>query len=441
MFQNSQSKAPRPVPVAARDGLSDAQIKAKFHQLLVNSVDVKAMNQLDEKTVRRELKGAIDELFLTHTDLLRHREKDRLAQELVDEMVGFGPLEILLRDPTISDILINGPNEVHIERHGRLEKSEVRFSGPEQLLRVIQRIAGRVGRRIDESSPMVDARLPDGSRFNAVIAPLALDGALVSIRRSVTHEMQPEDFVAAGAITSDMLQFLQGAIAARLNVIVAGGTGSGKTTLLNMLSGFISPRERIVTIEDAAELRLRQPHVARMETRVANIEGKGCVTTRDLVRNALRMRPDRVIVGECRGEEAFDMLQAMNTGHDGSLTTIHANTATDAIGRLEMLLGMAQSELPMWYINRQIGAALDLVIHVARLSGGVRKVTEICEVCESRDGTTPVIPIFHFEETGVDAQGHTVGEFKVAARVPDILKRINARGGQISESLFAKVGV
>jgi len=385
MFQQTHSDLLKVRPDEKTSRQSDKVIKEKFHRWLIEMVDVRAMLKLDEAVVRRELRAAIDKLFLSHPELVRHGEKDRLAQELIDEMVGFGPLESLLRDNTITDILINGPEHVFVERSGQLEETRVRFSDNDQLVRIVQRIAGRVGRRIDESSPTVDARLPDGSRFHAVISPIALDGALVSVRRFASHAITAQQFVASGGMSEEMMAFLQAAIHARLNMVIAGGTGSGKTTLLNMLSGYISPRERIVTIEDAAELRLRQPHVARMETRCENLEGKGLVSTRDLVRNALRMRPDRIIVGECRGEEVFDMLQAMNTGHDGSLTTIHANSAEDTISRLEMLLGLAQDNLPMWYIRQQIASSIDLVVHVKRLANGKRKVTQIGQVYKDGD--------------------------------------------------------
>lgn len=384
MFQNVQAESPNRSSDSHVKANEDKTIKERLHRLLIEMVDVRAMLKLDENIVRRELRTAIETLFMSHSDLVRHREKDRLAQELIDEMVGFGPLESLLRDTTVSDILVNGPKNVYVERYGQMEETPIQFNDNDQLVRIIQRIANRVGRRIDESSPAVDARLPDGSRFHAVISPIALDGALVSIRRFTSHAITPEQFVAGGGMSEDMMSFLKAAVRARLNMVIAGGTGSGKTTLLNLLSSFISPRERIVTIEDAAELRLRQPHIARMETRCENSEGKGLLSTRDLIRNALRMRPDRIIVGECRGEEVFDMLQAMNTGHNGSLTTLHANSAEDAISRLEMLLGLAQGNLPMWYIRKQIACSIDLVVHVRRAGNGRRTVTQIGQVV--RDG-------------------------------------------------------
>lgn len=423
MFQQTHSN---PVRVRADEKSSrrdDKAIKEKFHRWLIEMVDVRAMLQLDEAVVRRELRSAIEKLFLSHPELVRHGEKDRLAQELIDEMVGFGPLESLLRDGSITDILINGPQHVYVERSGQLEETSVRFSDNEQLVRIVQRIAGRVGRRIDESSPTVDARLPDGSRFHAVISPIALDGALVSVRRFASHAITAQQFVSSGGMSEEMMAFLQAAIHARLNMVIAGGTGSGKTTLLNMLSGYISPRERIVTIEDAAELRLQQPHVARMETRCENLEGKGLVSTRDLVRNALRMRPDRIIVGECRGEEVFDMLQAMNTGHDGSLTTIHANSAEDTISRLEMLLGLAQDNLPMWYIRQQIASSIDLIVHVKRLANGKRKLTQIGQVVKDGDAIR-LKPMFvcRFSEDGGEPT------FERREIPSDLVSKMNSRG-------------
>lgn len=422
MFQQTHSS---PLKTRADERPSrqdDKVIKEKFHRWLIEMVDVRAMLKLDEAVVRRELRAAIETLFLSHPELVRHGEKDRLAQELIDEMVGFGPLEELLRDNAITDILINGPKHVYVERGGQLEEAPVRFADNEQLVRIVQRIAGRVGRRIDESSPTVDARLPDGSRFHAVISPIALDGALVSVRRFASHAITAEQFVSSGGMSEEMMAFLQAAIHARLNMVIAGGTGSGKTTLLNMLSGYISPKERIVTIEDAAELRLRQPHVARMETRCENLEGKGLVSTRDLVRNALRMRPDRIIVGECRGEEVFDMLQAMNTGHDGSLTTIHANSAEDTISRLEMLLGLAQDNLPMWYIRQQIASSIDLVVHVKRLASGRRTVTQIGQVIKEGDAVK-LKPMFvcRFPEGGGEPT------FERRAISSDLVSKMNSR--------------
>lgn len=419
MFQQTRSETTSRTadPLIRQD--EDKSIKERLHRLLIEMVDVRAMLKLSDRVVRRELRSAIDTLFMSQPDLARHREKERLAQELIDEMVGFGPLESLLRDATISDILVNGPNHVYVERYGKIEETAVQFSDDAQLLRIIQRIAGRVGRRIDESSPTVDARLPDGSRFHAVISPIALDGALVSIRRFNSQSISPQEFVSGGGMSAEMMTFLQRAVETKLNMVIAGGTGSGKTTLLNLLSGFISPRERIVTIEDAAELRLRQPHIARMETRCENSEGKGLLSTRDLLRNALRMRPDRIIVGECRGEEVFDMLQAMNTGHDGSLTTIHANSAEDAISRLEMLLGLAQDNLPMWYIRKQIACSIDIVVHVRRLSNGKRKVTQIAHVVKEGESIATK-PVFAYR-TEADGAGP---EFELIEIPKDLTRKM-----------------
>ncbi len=333
-----------------------------------------------------------------------------------------------MHDPTISDILINGPKCVYVERRGKLERAPVQFRDLDHLVGIVQRIAGRVGRRIDESSPMVDARLPDGSRLNAVIKPLALDGALVSIRRFPSKPMTTGELLQRRAAAPEMLDLLAACVRARLNIMISGGTGSGKTTLLNVLSSFILSTERIATIEDAAELQLQQPHVARMETRPPNLEGGGAVSSRDLLRNALRMRPDRIIVGECRGAEAFDMLQAMNTGHDGGMTTIHANETRDALSRLEMLIGMAAPELPMWFIHRQISSAIHIIVQVARLADGSRKITQISEVTGMNGNTINMHDLFLFKQTGVDAQGQIIGQFHTTGIPPQCAERLTRHG-------------
>ena len=348
-----------------------------------------------------------------------------LVNEVLDETFGLGPLEPLMRDPTITDILINGPKTVYVERNGQLEPATIAFHDERHLLQIVQRIAGRVGRRVDETSPMVDARLPDGSRINAVVAPLALDGTLVSIRRFGAKPLLMADLMAKKAIPTEMVEFLGACVKARINAIVSGGTGSGNTTLLNALSAFIPANERVATIEDAAELRLQQPHVARMETRPANLEGTGEVTTRDLVRNALRMRPDRIIVGECRGPEALDMLQAMNTGHDGSLTTIHANDTRDALSRLEMMIGMAGFDLPIWIIRRQIAAGIQLIVQVARLHGGARKVVKISELTGMEGDVTSMHDLFIYKQTGVDPDGKALGYFQSAGIRPRLLEKLD----------------
>ena len=341
------------------------QYKKELHQQLIAGMDLATIGTLSEEELRQEVRQAAEHLCHRSSDLLSLSDRERLVSEVMDETFGLGPLEALLRDPTITDILINGPKIVYIERTGRLEEGQIAFHDDRHLVQIIQRIVGRVGRRVDETTPMVDARLPDGSRVNAVIAPLALDGPLLSIRRFGSRPFLVSDLMARGAITSEMVEFLSACVKAEVNMVISGGTGSGKTTLLNAISAFIPESERIVTIEDAAELRLQQRHVARMETRPANIEGVGEVTTRDLVRNALRMRPDRIIIGECRGSETLDMLQAMNTGHDGSMTTVHANDTREALGRLEMMVGMAGFDLPMWIIRRQIASAIQLIVQVA----------------------------------------------------------------------------
>jgi pilus assembly protein CpaF len=344
----------------------------------------------------------------------------------------------LLRDQSISDIRINGPFSVYCERGGLLEKSSVTFTSEEHLLKIVQRIAGRVGRRIDATSPMVDARLADGSRVNAIIPPLALDGSLVSIRRFPNKALRATDLIERRAITSEMIDFLSAAVRARRNILISGGTGSGKTTLLNMLSGFIPDTERIATIEDAAELRLQQAHVVRMETRPANVEGMGSVTCRDLARNALRMRPDRLVVGESRGPEALDMLQAMNTGHDGCMTTLHANDTRDAISRLEMMVGMAGFDLPIWVIRRQIAGAVHLIVHAARLSGGVRRVTKISEITGMEGENITMHDLFVFRQTGLDSEGRAAGQFLSTGIRPKCLEVLEAMGARLPGSMFER---
>src|SRR5438128_2519108 len=356
------------------------ELKRQIHSKLVERLDFTRVRDLSSDAMRRDIRRVIEHLCDTENPLLNRIEREKLIEEVLDETLGFGPLEILLKDPTISDILVNGPHKIYVERRGKLEKTEVKFRDNDHLLQIIDRIVSKVGRRVDETSPMVDARLPDGSRVNAIIQPLALDGPTMSIRRFGANPLKLEDLLNYKAFTPEMAMLMEAAIKARLNIVISGGTGCGKTTLLNTLSGFIPPDERIVTIEDAAELQLQQDHIVRLETRPSNIEGKGEINTRDLVRNSLRMRPDRIVIGECRGAEALDMLQAMNTGHEGSLTTLHANDTHDAIGRLEIMVGMAGFDLPIWVIRRQIASAIHIIVQVSRLLGGARKVTKISEV-------------------------------------------------------------
>jgi pilus assembly protein CpaF len=414
------------------------RLKVELHERLISGLNLSVIRTIDPERLREELRRGAEALCKSHATLLSHADRERLIDELVYETIGLGPLEPLMADPTISDILINGPYTVYIERRGKLERTDVRFRDLDHLLGIVQRIANRVGRRIDEASPMVDARLPDGSRLNAVIRPLALDGALVSIRRFSARPLLAGDLVARKSATPEMFEFLTACVKARLNIMISGGTGSGKTTLLNVLSGHIPIDERIVTIEDAAELQLQQPHVGRLETRPPNLEGRGEITSRDLVRNALRMRPDRIIVGECRSKEAFDMLQAMNTGHDGGMTTIHANDARDATSRLEMLIGMAAPELPMWFIRRQIAAAIHLVVHTARLSGGARKIVQISEITGVQTEAISMHDVFTFEQTGVNERLDAEGHFQASGIRPQCLPRLQKAGIGLPVSMFER---
>lgn len=414
------------------------KIKSDIHRRVIGQIDLSTLGTMEENELRVEIRKVAERLVRDSSNLLNLEDRERLVNEVVDETFGLGPLEPLFRDPTISDILINGPKTVYIESGGRLRKSSVRFANEAHLLKIVQRIASEVGRRVDETSPMVDARLADGSRINAIIPPLAIDGTLVSIRRFGSHPLQAADLMRNDSITPEMLEFLQACMKARLNVLISGGTGSGKTTLLNVLSGYISHDERVATIEDAAELQLQQPHVIRMETRPANVEGTGAVTTRDLVKNALRMRPDRIIVGECRGAEALDMLQAMNTGHDGSLTTVHANTPRDAVARLEMMVGMTGFDLPMWTIRRQIASAVDIVIQAIRLTGGPRKIVRVSEITGMEGEVISMHDVFEFKQTGVDENLVARGYFAATGIRPRCLERLACVGIDLAPDLFEK---
>ncbi|MFN6104098.1 MAG: CpaF family protein [Planctomycetaceae bacterium] len=405
---------------------------------MICGLDLSSLGHLSDAELRAEIREAAEELCRREDLLLSAGERETLVTGVLDETFGLGPLEGLLRDQSISDILINGPFSIYCERGGVLEKSPVTFTSEEHLLKIIQRIAGRVGRRIDATSPMVDARLADGSRVNAIIPPLALDGSLGSIRRFPNQALRPADLIDRKALTPEMIEFLAAAVRSRRNILISGGTGSGKTTLLNILSGFIPETERIATIEDAAELRLQQAHVVRMETRPANVEGKGAVTCRDLARNALRMRPDRLVIGESRGPEALDMLQAMNTGHDGCMTTMHANDSRDAISRLEMMVGMAGFELPIWVIRRQIAGAVHLIVHAARLSGGVRRVTKISEITGMEGESITMQDLFIFRQTGLDADGKAIGQFLSTGIRPKCLEILETMGSQLPDSMFER---
>src|SRR5947209_2595789 len=412
------------------------ELKRLIHSKLVDKLDLSRVSDLAGDTLRREIRLVVERLCDTENPLLNRMERERLIDEVLDETFGFGPLEMLLKDPTISDILINGPHKIYVERRGKLEKTEVKFRDNDHLLQIIDRIVSKVGRRVDETSPMVDARLPDGSRVNAIIQPLALDGPTMSIRRFGANPLRLEDLLNFKAFTPEMAMLMEACIKARLNILISGGTGCGKTTLLNTLSSFIPHEERIVTIEDAAELQLQQDHVVRLETRPPNIEGKGAIATRDLVRNALRMRPERIIIGECRGAESLDMLQAMNTGHAGSMTTLHANTPRDGQARLETMIMMAGMELPMKAMRQQISSAVDLIIQANRLQGGPRKVTHITEVMNMEQDMIIMQDIFRYKQLGIDQNGRAFGQFEATGVRPSFMNRLEAAGIKLPSNLF-----
>jgi pilus assembly protein CpaF len=412
------------------------ELKRLIHGKLVDKLDLSRVSDLEGETLRREIRLVVERLCDTENPLLNRMERERLIDEVLDETFGFGPLEALLKDPTISDILINGPAKVYVERRGKMEKTDVKFRDNDHLMQIIDRIVSKVGRRVDETSPMVDARLPDGSRVNAIIPPLALDGASVSIRRFGANPLKLEDLLNYKAFTPEMAMLMEACIKARLNMVISGGTGCGKTTLLNTLSSFIPGEERIVTIEDAAELQLQQEHIVRLETRPPNIEGKGAVTTRDLVKNALRMRPERIIIGECRGGESLDMLQAMNTGHAGSMTTLHANTTRDAQARLETMIMMAGMDLPMKAMRQQIASAVDVIIQANRLQGGPRKVTSITEVMNMEQDMIIMQDIFRYKQLGIDQNGRAYGQFEATGVRPSFVNRLEAAGIKLPSNLF-----
>jgi pilus assembly protein CpaF len=414
------------------------ELKRLIHGKLVDKLDLSRVSDLNGDSLRKEIRLVVERLCDTENPLLNRMERERLIDEVLDETFGFGPLEVLLKDPTINDILVNGPHKVYVERRGKLERTDVKFRDSDHLLQIIDRIVSKVGRRIDETSPMVDARLPDGSRVNAIIPPLALDGPSLSIRRFGTNPLKLEDLLNYKAFTPEMAMLLEACIKARLNIIISGGTGCGKTTLLNTLSSFIPPDERIVTIEDAAELQLQQDHVVRLETRPPNIEGKGSVTTRDLVRNALRMRPERIIIGECRGAESVDMLQAMNTGHAGSMTTLHANSPRDAQARLETMIMMAGLELPIKAMRQQISSAVDLIVQANRLQGGPRKVTNLTEVLGMEQEVIIMQDIFRFRQMGIDQNGRAFGQFESTGVRPTFVSRLETAGIKLPSNLFAE---
>ena len=411
-------------------------VRTRIHREMLSRLDLNQLEKMAPDALRAELQWLAGQLMDELKIALNETERRQVIQGIQDEMLGLGPLEPLLADPGISDILVNGPHQTWIERRGRLERSAVRFDDDAHLRRVIDRIVSRIGRRVDEMSPMVDARLPDGSRVNAVIPPLAIDGASLSIRRFGGDALTLQELVRLQALTPGMAELIAALVQARLNVLVSGGTGSGKTTLLNAMSASIPASERIITIEDAAELQLQQPHVVRLESRPPNIEGEGEVSQRALLRNSLRMRPDRIILGEVRGAEVLDMLQAMNTGHDGSMTTLHANSPRDALTRLEHMLGMAGMQLDTRAMRQQIGSALTVVIQVARLSDGQRKVVSLQEITGTEGDVVSMQEVFRFEQTGLDADGRVRGQFVTTGLRPRFAQRLRSRGIGLREDLF-----
>ncbi|HTS46451.1 MAG TPA: CpaF family protein [Bryobacteraceae bacterium] len=450
MFPNLDTKTPPQMSWEQRllksSGKAKAALKPEYqelkftlHRKLVDKINLEALAAIDNQRVRSEVRQALISLIDAEPTLLSSLEKQQICDEVLDEVFGLGPLEPLLQDPTISDILVNTHKQVYIERKGLLELTNVSFRDSQHLLRIIDKIVSQVGRRVDQSTPMVDARLSDGSRVNAIIPPLAVDGPLMSIRRFSQDKLMPPDLVERFAMTQGMMELLEACVRAKLNIIIAGGTGAGKTTLLNALSAFISPKERIVTIEDAAELQLKQPHVARLETRPANLEGSGAVRQRELLVNSLRMRPDRIVVGEVRGEEALDMLQAMNTGHDGSLTTVHANSPRDAISRLEVMVALANANMQIVSIRQQIASAVHLLVQAARLSDGSRRVVSLTEVTGMEGEVVTLQDIFVFEKRGLNPDGRVVGRFAATGIRPKFYEKFLAAGIRLRADLFDEV--
>ena len=435
--QEPLTRTPAPAPRALRQQHQD--LKFTLHRKLLDKINLDALASIETQKLRNEVRSALTALVDAEQTLLSAIERNQIVSEVLDEVFGLGPLEPLLHDPTVSDILVNTHKQVYIERGGKLELTNVSFKDDAHLFRIIDKIVSQVGRRVDESSPMVDARLADGSRVNAIIPPLAVDGPLLSIRRFQTDDLMPADLVERLSMTQGMMQLLESAVKSRLNIVVAGGTGSGKTTLLNALSALISPKERVVTIEDAAELQLKQPHLVRLETRPPNVEGQGAIRQRELLVNSLRMRPDRIIVGECRGEEALDMLQAMNTGHDGSMTTVHANSPRDVIARLEVMVTMATSNLSLTSIRQQISSAIDMIVHLARLSDGTRRAMCITEVGHMEGEVVTLQDLFVFEKRGISPEGRVQGRFAATGIRPKFYEKMLAAGIRLPTELFESV--
>ena len=437
---NRTGLARRVLPKAAGHG-TYAALRSKVHTRLVEELAGNT-DSAPPEVVRQRIAELVNEVTAEQQMTLGRQEKQRVAEIVINDVLGLGPLEELLENPDVTEIMVNGFSQIYIEQHGKITLSPVTFESNEQLMQVIDRIVSSIGRRVDESSPMVDARLKDGSRVNVIIPPLALRGPTVTIRKFAKEALEVDDLVRFGSITEDMIRFLEACVRGRLNVVVSGGTGSGKTTTLNILSSFIPGDERIVTIEDAAELQLRQEHVVTLETRPANVEGRGRITIRDLVINALRMRPDRIVIGECRGGEALDMLQAMNTGHDGSLTTLHANNARDCISRLETMVLMAGAELPSRAIREQIGSAVNVIVQQSRLRDGARKIVGITEVLGTDDNNDVKLQdLFAFRQTGIDEEGHVIGSFMPTGNIPTFLEYLRSSGERVPETIFQPVHV
>lgn len=416
----------------------EAQWKQLVLPRVLGTLDLSMIAVIDEKRARVQIRDVANRLINEEAAPLSVIQRRHVVRQIEDEVMGLGPLEPLLADPSVSDILVNGPNNIYVERSGKLQRTAVRFNDDAHLLNIIDRIVSKVGRRIDESTPMVDARLKDGSRVNAIIPPLAIDGPVLSIRRFRKDALNIDDLVRYGSLNRALVGLLRAIVMARLNVMISGGTGSGKTTLLNAMSAFIPERERIVTIEDSAELQLQQPHVVRLETRQVNVEGRGQITQRDLVRNSLRMRPDRIVVGEVRGAEALDMLQAMNTGHDGSLTTIHANSSRDALSRVETMVAMTGITFPISALRNQIASAIDVIIHMERQEDGCRRIISVQEISGMEADTIVMSEIFNFSRSGVDGKGNVIGKFSATGIVPEFYDRIRKRGIELPISEFSK---
>lgn len=435
---NEKEKRQFEVQNSGNKSIALQKIKANVHKELLEVLDLDEAQRVPIEQLREECFKRVGILLDEQKYPLSGPEKEQLIHEVMDEVFGFGPLGAVLRDPTISDILVNGPHNIYIEREGRLEHTDLTFMDDSHLMRVIRRIGAGVGRRIDESTPMLDARLPDGSRVNAIIPPPAIDGPALSIRRFGTNPVDIKKLLELLALTEEMAFFLESCVQCKMNVLISGGTGTGKTTLLNALSRWIPEGERVVTIEDAAELQLQREHVVRLETRPPNIEGEGTITQRDLLRNSLRMRPDRIIIGEVRGVEAVDMLQAMNTGHEGSMTTIHANNPRDALRRLENMISMAGINYPVRAIREQISSALDVLVHLERMTGGKRRVVKIAEITGLECETICLHDLFHFNQISVDEQGHAYGHFEACGVCPQLLDRLKAKGAEVPRDMFRK---